>query len=88
MNKISDAANFQMMEYRNSKRDEKPNLGYGTEVPPLLAHVKIKFDQLGLLEKDAIEFFDHYQEKEWKTKTGVPIKNWKQILDQWIWERK
>lgn len=77
-----------MMEFRNANMDEKPNLGYGTEVPPLLDHVKIIFDQQDLQDKDAIEFFDHLQERDWKTKSGVPIKNWKQVADQWIWDLK
>lgn len=74
------------MEYKRTDLDEKPKVGYGSEVPPLLDHVKIIFDQQELREKDAIEFFDHFQERGWQTKTGVPIKNWKQAADNWIWD--
>ncbi len=77
-----------MMEYRNANMEKSLNLGYGTEVPPLLDHVKIIFDQQDLQEKDAIEFFDHFEERGWQTKTGVSIKNWKQVADQWIWDLK
>ena len=77
-----------MMEYRNANMGEKSNLGYGTEVPPLLDHVIIVFGQQDLQDKDAIEFFDHFEERGWLTKTGVSIKNWKQVADQWIWDIK
>ncbi|SFU14169.1 hypothetical protein SAMN04489724_4326 [Algoriphagus locisalis] len=76
------------MEYRRTDLNKKTNLGYGTEVPPLLDHVKIVFDQQELGEKEAVEFFDHFEESGWKTKTGVSIKNWKQVADQWIWNLK
>ncbi|MBN3584573.1 hypothetical protein JYB64_19435 [Algoriphagus aestuarii] len=76
------------MVFSKINRKGNKKLGYGSEVPPLLLHVKIIVDQQGLQEKIANEFFNHYQAQGWKTKTGVPIKNWKQILDQWIWERR
>ena len=76
------------MEYKKSELNHKSNLGFSNEVPPLLAHVKIIFDQQELEEKEAILFFTHFQENGWQTKTGVPIKNWKHILDQWIWDLK
>ena len=76
------------MEYSKTTIEKKQKLGYGTEVPPLLDHVKIIFDQQELPEKDAIEFYCHFEERNWQTKTGVPIKNWKQVMDQWIWELK
>lgn len=77
-----------MMEYRSPEPHGKPNLGHGNEVPPLLDHVKIIFDQKELHEEDANEFYDHFQKTDWKTKTGVPIKNWKQVADNWIWNLK
>ncbi|WP_192085493.1 hypothetical protein [Algoriphagus sp. Y33] len=63
-------------------------MGFGIDVPPLLVHVKIIFDQQDLQESDAIEFFNLFQTRGWKTKTGAPVKNWKHVLDQWIWELK
>lgn len=76
------------MKNDNAELDSKSNSGYGNEVPPQLDHVKIIFCHQELEEKDVIEFFNHFHENGWKTKTGVPIKNWKQILDQWIWDMK
>lgn len=76
------------MEYKKSELNDKSNLGFSNEVPPLLTHVKIIFDQQELEEKEAILFFTYFQENGWQTKTGVPIKNWKHILDQWIWDLK
>lgn len=77
-----------MMEYSKANIEKKQNLGHGNEVPPLLDHVKIIFDQQDFQEKDAIEFFDYFEEREWRTKSGVPIKNWKQVVDNWIWKLK
>lgn len=74
----------------NRKRgvlEEEVNLGFGNQVPPLLFHVKIICNQMELSEDVALEFYKHFQESGWRTKTGVPIKNWKQVLDQWIWDR-
>lgn len=76
------------MEFKKSEAVQGSNLGLSHEVPPLQDHVKIIFDQQELEEKEAIQFFNHYQENCWNTKTGVPIKNWKHILDQWIWDLK
>src|SRR5690606_36348265 len=70
-----------MTEYRRTDLNKKPNVGYGSEVPPHLDDVKIIFDQQELREKDAIRFFDHFQKRSWQTKTWVPIKNWKQVAD-------
>jgi hypothetical protein len=76
------------MEFDKLKLDQIPKSGYGNIVPPLLDHVKIIFDQQELPENDAIKFYNHFQERSWQTKTGVSIKNWKQVLDGWIWDIK
>jgi hypothetical protein len=76
------------MEFDRTERGESENLGFGNEVPPLISHVIIIFDQMELPEKDALKFYRHFEERDWHTKTGVPIKNWKHILDQWVWDIK
>ncbi|WP_339756839.1 hypothetical protein [Algoriphagus aquimarinus] len=76
------------MEFKKSYELQGSNLGFSHEVPPFLEHVKIIFDQQELEEKEAFLFFTHFQKNGWQTKTGVPIKNWKHILDQWIWDLK
>lgn len=79
---------FGIMKNNMKDQDSKSYSGFGNEIPPLLDHVKIIFCQQELEEKNALEFFNHYQENGWKTKTGVQIKNWKQMMDKWIWDLK
>ncbi|SKA32748.1 hypothetical protein SAMN04488128_103712 [Chitinophaga eiseniae] len=65
---------------RNSKID-----GCGGNMPPLLAHVKIYFDQKGLPAKAAEGFYKYYKDRKWKTDKGCPILNWKVTATNWIW---
>ncbi|WP_339706978.1 hypothetical protein [Algoriphagus aquimarinus] len=76
------------MEFKKPDELQGSNLGFSHEVPPLLEHVKIIFDQQELEENEAFLFFTHFQKNGWQTKTRLPIKNWKHILDQWIWDLK
>lgn len=62
-----------------------PNSGYGNIVPPLPEHVKIYFIQKGLSEKEGDTFFKHFKCLEWKTDSGVPVRNWKALANEWIW---
>ncbi|MCJ8208078.1 hypothetical protein MUY27_00065 [Mucilaginibacter sp. RS28] len=60
--------------------------GHGNSIPPILAHVQIYFDQKGMSAKEA-EAFYHYQHAHgWKTDSGTPIKNWKVVAANWIWD--
>jgi hypothetical protein len=59
--------------------------GYGETVPPSWQHVTIYFDQKGLLEKVANDFFQYYETRNWETEKGYPIRNWKVTASNWIW---
>lgn len=40
------------------------------------------------LNVDCVIFLTHYQASEWKTKSGKPVKNWKNLLRSWSKNRK
>lgn len=60
--------------------------GAGNYIPPEIDHVKIFFIQRSLLEKNAIKFFDGYEENGWTTVRGKPVKNWKTEAAKYIWK--
>jgi hypothetical protein len=65
---------------------ESKLFGLGIEVPPLKAHVIIYFLQKGMTEKAADFFFQQHDEAGWKFPDGKPVKNWKTLACDWIWE--
>ncbi|MDB5141417.1 MAG: hypothetical protein JWQ66_130 [Mucilaginibacter sp.] len=66
----------------------KLKTGLGSQVPPAWEHVLIFFDQAGFPETEARQFFQHYEETEWKGLKGGLIRNWKTKAQEWIWEIK
>ncbi|TSD67667.1 hypothetical protein FFF34_009845 [Inquilinus sp. KBS0705] len=61
------------------------NQGMGHQLPPLISHVAIYFNQQCMALPDAQNFFQHYEKMEWKTITGRPQKNWKVLAKDWIY---
>lgn len=57
--------------------------GFGYELPPDFTLVSIYFNQKGHQE-NADTFYQHYQQSDWKSETGSPIKNWKVAATDWI----
>lgn len=64
------------------------NSGLGKDLPPLPAHVEIYFLQKGLSNSDALRFFDHFERLGWKDTYGKPLRNWKTLACDWIWEMR
>lgn len=62
-------------------------LGYGTEVPPHPEFVAIYFDQQQMPEEGE-RFYRHYEKLNWETVTGKPIRNWKVLAADWIFDRR
>lgn len=60
--------------------------GLGSAMPPILKYVKIYFMQKGCSIDDAISFYRYYEEKKWTGKKGRPLRNWKTLACDWIWE--
>ena len=52
--------------------------------PPNIDQVKMYFSQKGMNEQEAQHFFQLYQIKQWRTKKGEMIKNWKNAAHGWI----
>lgn len=61
--------------------------GYGTEIPPHPSFVAIYFDQQQMPE-EAERFIKHYEKLDWETVTGKPIRNWKVLAADWIFDRR
>lgn len=53
-------------------------------VPPPFEEVKIYFNQRGIPEIEATQFFLFYELKRWTNKKGNAYKSWKTIAYQWI----
>jgi len=67
---------------------EKSSQGNGKNVPPKKEHVAIYFIQKEMTSIEVEEFYDYYQSKGWKDKSGLPLKNWKTMACEWIWSKK
>ena len=61
--------------------------GFGYVMPPDFDIVNIYFDQKGRLEI-ACTFFLHFQKSNWKTDSGYPVRNWKVVATDWIFEHE
>lgn len=62
--------------------------GSGNDMPPISAHVKIYFSQKGMTEAEADAFFNEYHKRHWKSAQGTPVKNWKAMASDWIFDKK
>lgn len=82
------------MKKRKAKRIADPDklaakssnsAGFGYQIPPDFENVSIYFSQKGEL-KLAANFFKHFQCCEWRTPAGSPIRNWKVVATDWIYD--
>jgi len=53
-------------------------------IPPHIEDVKIYFNQKGIPEIEAENFFLFYEKKQWKSKNGNYLKSWKNVAYSWI----
>lgn len=58
--------------------------GFGKEIPPEKKHVIVYFIQKGVSEKDALDFFNYYRDRNWMGKRNKFIINWKRKAWHWI----
>ncbi len=63
------------------------NEGFGKDIPPCRTHVIAWFIQMGLTEKTALEFYNHYDKCGWSNRANKTIKNWKMTAWHWIWNK-
>jgi hypothetical protein len=66
--------------------EKETKKGLGRQLPPDPKFVKIYFLQKGMSEAEALRFIQHFEANGWKRDTGNPIRNWKTIACDWIWE--
>ena len=62
--------------------------GLGVQMPPLPEHVRIYFLQKGESVNKAEDFLLFYEKRYWLTIRGRPIRNWKTLACNWIWNRR
>lgn len=62
----------------------EPFVGFVANMPPRIEDVRIYFSQKGIEESEAEAFFLFYEKKQWKSKTGNFLKNWKSAAYQWV----
>ena len=60
---------------------------FGFNIPPETLHILIYFEQKDAGEA-ARDFIDEQEKSGWKTKTGKPIRNWKVLASDWIFNYK
>jgi hypothetical protein len=52
--------------------------------PPTMEQVKMYFCEKGMNLKEAEHFFQLYQLRQWRTKKGSLIRQWKNAANSWI----
>jgi hypothetical protein len=62
---------------------QKPTI-FTCIMQPSIQEVKIYFCQRGMPDLEADHFFEFYEKKQWKSKSGLFRKNWKNIARTWI----
>jgi len=58
---------------------------FGRIVPPRLDEIKNFFSERAVPIAEAEVFFYYYQAMGWHTETGMPIHNWKEAADEWLY---
>lgn len=59
-------------------------LFFNSNMPPPYREVQIYFLQKGMPELEAEHFYRFYEMKEWRSKNGNLLGNWKSIAHGWI----
>ncbi|AOM79999.1 hypothetical protein BFS30_24265 [Pedobacter steynii] len=67
---------------------EQLEIGLGRKVPPSRIFVTIYFIQKGLNEQQADFFYLKYELVGWCDSKGSPLRNWKTLASEWIWNLK
>ncbi|TDQ73797.1 hypothetical protein [Sphingobacterium yanglingense] len=63
---------------------KKSQTGFGKVLPPTEHEVTIYFAQAGKSRQLASEFYDEFNSKNWLTRSGKPIFNWKKKAWEYI----
>lgn len=52
--------------------------------PPTLRDVKIYFNQKGMPDCEAMNFYNFYEKRKWITHNGIHMAKWKEFAYRWI----
>lgn len=70
----------QEIKMKESAKQTQSDVNY----PPSMQEIKIYFNQKGMPDCEADNFYRFYEKKRWTGKNGYFYKNWKQIAYRWI----
>ncbi|MEQ9217921.1 MAG: hypothetical protein RLO17_07765 [Cyclobacteriaceae bacterium] len=82
--------NFDRGSYAEEMKKEKSSAkrermtGYGPDIPPLEAHVKIYFDEKGYPPVEAEKFYNYFQSNGWLVGGRSKMKDWKAAARNWM----
>jgi hypothetical protein len=61
-------------------------------MPPKIQEVRIYFNQKGVPEKEADNFYSFYEKREWKSRKGIALKKWNDVAREWtqdiLWQKR
>lgn len=66
------------------KMKKKSASGYGPDIPPEEAHVKIYFDEKGYPSVEAEKFYNYFQSNGWLVGGRSKMKDWKAAARNWM----
>ncbi|WP_226333021.1 hypothetical protein [Echinicola marina] len=58
---------------------------FGHIVPPQLEEIKTFFSEMAVPVAEAEVFFYYYQSMGWHAESGMPIRNWKEAAEEWLY---
>lgn len=74
----------EMKEKEKLRQKKKEAAGYGPDIPPLEAHVKIYFDEKGYPPVEAEKFYNYFQSNGWLVGGRSKMKDWKAAARNWM----
>lgn len=76
-----------IVKYKRLAIQTDNSAGFGYQIPPAFENVTIYFSQKSEV-KFAACFFEYFQNCGWKTPSGTPLRNWKVVATDWIYEHR
>ncbi|MFH6983349.1 hypothetical protein [Marinoscillum luteum] len=76
--------NLEMKEKEKLRQKKKEATGYGPDIPPLEAHVKIYFEEKGYPPVEAEKFYNYFQSNGWLVGGRSKMKDWKAAARNWM----
>lgn len=83
-NKVPTGSQQQYKKIEEDKEDNHLSIldAESKNFPPTLEEIRLFAEQEGI-HIDVQKFYDYYTERDWKTKNGNFIRNWKKTLQYW-----